>query len=711
MAGRTNKTGKVKGEILPAHRILILVCFAFLIFVSLNSFAAEPTQFKQPKTLAELLALPPEQLEKVDIALVDLLSAGGLPGAENLDIEKCVKTLDEWAREVKVETERNYHRFAEHPEKFKGSLGRYRMAVMEAVLCQDLRVQYNPQREKELFENLYFNQAQPYGEAERSFTSDSSDWFLHGLLSDKRFGTCSSMPYLYVAVGRRLGYPVSIAGAHMHNYVYYDEGDGKHFNVEATENRGLFTPTDDEYRHPPWGAPSEADYYESRGLLRPMSNQFCLAHLLATRASIFRAHGRHDEEAKTWEIAAHYFPDTPTWKDIEKGMQKAAKFDDYQQWREGVWKELSAHIIPKGPGFAYFLDMKIKLYLFMNESLDRKAIEQAADEYKKELAEYSKTVMKLFDDVAASDRPIPALGPLYFQYHSPDDKVVSVPADFLPPFAHGELPVELQRLIIYFKPQDADTLLGMMWEYYGQMQATKLAKKKAELERIASGNPILISEESIPPEFRQGVPMELGIRLSGLHSAGDIVVEMWQYKGEQESRRQEIQRQEMLANPMAALGAALRQSGVPDSVARMSGFPVSDLSEVSGADRLRGMASLPGADPLGGIPALQAPAAQGIIPHQNGLTVGTPTSGPESWNQRAKQGNEQAMKIVEQYIRPQNDMKPGFALPYQIVPASAAANNPAVENPMPLLGSLPNSPLTPLPQLPITAPATKNNAP
>ncbi|MCO5053173.1 MAG: hypothetical protein M9920_12820 [Verrucomicrobiae bacterium] len=34
--------------------------------------------FKQPRTLAELLALPPDQLEKVDIALINLLCAEGL---------------------------------------------------------------------------------------------------------------------------------------------------------------------------------------------------------------------------------------------------------------------------------------------------------------------------------------------------------------------------------------------------------------------------------------------------------------------------------------------------------------------------------------------------------------------------------------------------------------------------------------------------------
>jgi hypothetical protein len=608
-----------------------------------------------PTNLAQLLALPPEQLEKVDIARIDLLLAEGLPSSTNLDVEQCLKTLDEWAGEVKMETERNYHRFVEHPEKFQNSLGRYRMAVMAAVLCQDLRVHYDPQREKELFENKFFNDAQPYGKAEQHFFSDASDFFLQGLLSDKRYGTCASMPYLYVAVGRRLGYPVSIAGAYTHSYVYYDEGNGKHFNVEATEDRGFVTPSDDEYRNPPWGAPPDPNYYKTHDLLQPLSNKESMGHLLGSRAAVFRAAGQHDEEAKTWEIATNYFPDTPAWRDIEKSMQQAAKFDDYQQWRDSVWKQLASQIIPRGPGFAYFMDMKVKLWLFMNENPDRQTIQKAADQYLKELGDYSKTAMPsmIVNNDKLPEQIAPETRTLYFYYRPPDGNEVKVPADFMPPFAGGNLPQDLKLRIVNDRPQDADALLGMVWDYYAQMQVMKQAKQKAELERIASGNPVLISEESIPPEFRQGVPMDLAIRLSGLHKASDIVAEMLAYKSEHQNRQSDM----MPPDPMAEMRATLKQAGVPESA----------------------MPRMPGMNPMPNIPDPMAMIRQS--------------------------GNEQAMAIAEQYMRPQQqNMNPGFALPYQVVPASVAAGNPAVENPMPTFGASPNLPLTPLPQKPITVP-------
>ena len=236
-------------------------------------------------------------------------------------------------------------------------------------------------------------------------------------------------------------------------------------------------------------------------------------------------------------------------------MQQAAKSDDYQQWRDGVWKQLASRIIPRGPGFAYFMDMKIKLWMFMNENPDRQAVEKAADEYKKELDDYSKTAMPpmIVNNDTLPEQPVPETRTLYFSYHPPDGNEVKVPADFLPPFAGGDLPADLKLRIVNEKPQDADALLGIMWNYYAQLQAMKQAKEKAELERIASGNPVLISEESIPPEFRKGVPMDLAIRLSGLHKASDIVAEMVAYKSEHQAGQSDM----MLPDPMAEMRAAL----------------------------------------------------------------------------------------------------------------------------------------------------------
>lgn len=107
------------------------------------------TDTMRPKTLDELLVLSPDQLEKVDIALINLLCAVGLRGSENLDVEECLRTLDAWALNIDWQTKRNFHRYTERPEEFNNSLAYYRMGMMGTVLVQDMKIQYNPELERE----------------------------------------------------------------------------------------------------------------------------------------------------------------------------------------------------------------------------------------------------------------------------------------------------------------------------------------------------------------------------------------------------------------------------------------------------------------------------------------------------------------------------------------------------------------------------------
>jgi hypothetical protein len=76
---------------------------------------------------------------------MNLLCAEGLPGAEDLNVQDCLKNLDDCAAQVKEETQRHEYRFNEHPEQFRNSIGYYHMMMLGTVLVQDLGIQYNPQ--------------------------------------------------------------------------------------------------------------------------------------------------------------------------------------------------------------------------------------------------------------------------------------------------------------------------------------------------------------------------------------------------------------------------------------------------------------------------------------------------------------------------------------------------------------------------------------
>jgi hypothetical protein len=78
--GCAGSTVKVEGRILPKRWLAILIILGFSICVSLNLFAVD--QFTQPTMLKELLSLSPPDLEKVDLARMNLLCADGLRGSE-----------------------------------------------------------------------------------------------------------------------------------------------------------------------------------------------------------------------------------------------------------------------------------------------------------------------------------------------------------------------------------------------------------------------------------------------------------------------------------------------------------------------------------------------------------------------------------------------------------------------------------------------------
>ena len=163
-----------------------------------------PPTVQKAFTLDKLLAMPVEQLAEVDIAEMNLLCATGLPGAESLDIAKCMARLDEWAAMVKFDTDRHVYKFRQDPADYENSEGYFRMLSLITVLQRDLGVRYNPERIRE----IDFRRSQ--------------DLFIHGMIDSDNGGTCVSMPVIYTAVAQRLGYPVKLVLTKAHVFCRWD---------------------------------------------------------------------------------------------------------------------------------------------------------------------------------------------------------------------------------------------------------------------------------------------------------------------------------------------------------------------------------------------------------------------------------------------------------------------------------------------------------
>jgi len=250
-------------------------------------------------TLAEVCKTPAAHLGQLDVAVLNLLCAQGLPHSEDIDLDRIEEWLDKAAQQVELVTARHWYRFLKSPEFYHNSPAYFRCYYMLQVLQEDFGVKYNPKRAVDSdFQNA--NCMNP------DFR-DSRDLFIHGII-DGDGGTCCSMPILYAAVGRRLGYPLDTVEAPGHLFNRWNDPDGSKFGIAEVINiegagYGISTHPDDYYRTwpKPWSDKDKAaDCY-----LKSLSPQQELAGFLATRAECLTDCGRTTEavQAYIWAIS------------------------------------------------------------------------------------------------------------------------------------------------------------------------------------------------------------------------------------------------------------------------------------------------------------------------------------------------------------------------------------------------------------------------
>lgn len=255
-------------------------------YFSLNPPAPEP----QIPTLPELLFLPVDQIARWTIALRNLICATGLPDTADLDILKCMQVLEEWTEFVASETQRLFHHFHRNPGDYNHSEAYFRMLVLITALQRDIGLTYNPK-----------------AIGQYDFTN-SADSFIHGLLTGNKQGTCTSMPVLYTAIARKLGYPVYLCLTSGHIFCRWQGTTGERFNIEAS-GRGLSTPPDDHYRT--WPRPISAGDVKSGLFLRNLNPDEELAAFVATRGHCFEDRGLLRDAIVAYSHAHRLAPTDP----------------------------------------------------------------------------------------------------------------------------------------------------------------------------------------------------------------------------------------------------------------------------------------------------------------------------------------------------------------------------------------------------------------
>lgn len=139
--------------------------------------------------------------------------------------------MDEWADGVRREIAATRKDFDAAPHAWRNDVNFFNLGCAAYYLDSVVGVRYR-EDQRNAVKVLY---------------TDPSDLFVCGVM-DSLQGTCASMPILHLALGWRLGWPVSLACVWAHHICRYDDGRVA-YNIEATDTGfgGLSSPPDEHY--------------------------------------------------------------------------------------------------------------------------------------------------------------------------------------------------------------------------------------------------------------------------------------------------------------------------------------------------------------------------------------------------------------------------------------------------------------------------------
>ena len=251
----------------------------------------------RPTTFEELVAMSREQMRHVDIGRMNLICFNEALPSDDVDIEQMTAKLDEWADHCRKQEVRFRKSFEKNPKHYDGSYAKFKAINLVLTIKEDFKCKYQMSLvESGVMANIH----------SPSFFKDPNDAFISGLLQRHR-GTGSSYPVLIVALGRRLGYPISIKTTVGHMFCEWNDGT-EWFNID-TNGEGVDTPPDDWYITGKIGeygarwASEKSDYF-----MRPLDNWECLGLFIETLGYCYEANGRMKDALQAYKLALRYLP-------------------------------------------------------------------------------------------------------------------------------------------------------------------------------------------------------------------------------------------------------------------------------------------------------------------------------------------------------------------------------------------------------------------
>jgi hypothetical protein len=243
----------------------------------------------------DLIHLPEAELAEHDIAAINLACAAGLPGAEEIDAERCLNWLDTATDCVRRWTDAAIDEFFHaNPAEYNNSEACFRVLAMTVALQRHCGVKFDPAK-------IGAGPEVPF---------ELHEEFIHGVVQGPG-GTCANLPVVYASIGRRLGYPIRLVCTKRHMCARWDDGKGERFNIECA-GEGFADFADDHYRK--WPLVIENTEEERvYGYLENFTPRRELAEFIGRRGFVFKDHRRFREAAENFCIAAELTPKYATY--------------------------------------------------------------------------------------------------------------------------------------------------------------------------------------------------------------------------------------------------------------------------------------------------------------------------------------------------------------------------------------------------------------
>ncbi len=259
----------------------------------------------------DLALLPEADLAKRDLVEINLAWTADFPEVQRYKPQAVFDRVDFLAREVKRYTERTLPQFRRKRHEYNDSEAYFRCLAMVTHVERDHRVCYHPDKR------------------DADTPHDAVDASLYGPILGQG-GTCASLPVVFAAIGRRLGYPIKLAHCLGHVYWRWDEPGGEAFNVDSAGN-GLGCFPDDRYRTGKFEVKKEDEV--AHGMVRSLTPREELALFLQNR-------GHRWVELGERQLGCHAFLWAATCQPhLKGGVQKAA-------YQLHAWHELLKPRIP-----------------------------------------------------------------------------------------------------------------------------------------------------------------------------------------------------------------------------------------------------------------------------------------------------------------------------------------------------------------------------